>query len=200
VSAVVPQIALAPGYTISRLIKGGWQLAGGHGPIDAAAAYDDMDRFVDAGITTFDCADIYTGVEALIGEWMKRRSRRGGARPAQIHTKYVPDLDRLPGRIGLLGGGLVLMGIGSGLYIGAGLGPGARDGLMTGLHARGWGSLRLVRTAIEGTVLLAGWALGGTVGIGTVLFALTIGPIVHLTLPFFTIRSASPTGNQRVRP
>ncbi len=76
-------------------MKGGWQLAGGHGPVDAAAALDDMDRFVDAGITTFDCADIYTGVEALIGEWLRSRDVRGGAVPVQIHTKYVPDLDRL---------------------------------------------------------------------------------------------------------
>ena len=57
----VPRVTLAPGYTMSRVLKGGWQLAGGHGPVDAAAALADMDRFVDAGITTFDCADIYTG-------------------------------------------------------------------------------------------------------------------------------------------
>jgi len=87
---------LAPGYTVSCLLKGGWQLAGGHGPVDAAAAMADMDRFVDAGITTFDCADIYTGVEALIGEWLKRRRSRGDGAPVQVHTKYVPDLDRLP--------------------------------------------------------------------------------------------------------
>ena len=92
----LPRAQLAPGYTISRLLKGGWQLAGGHGPVDTAAALADMDRFVDAGITTFDCADIYTGVEALIGEWLKRRGARGAARPVQVHTKYVPDLDRLP--------------------------------------------------------------------------------------------------------
>jgi aryl-alcohol dehydrogenase-like predicted oxidoreductase len=90
-----PRAQLAPGYTVSWLLKGGWQLAGGHGPIDPAAALDDMDRFVDAGITTFDCADIYTGVEALIGEWLKRRGARGTV-PVQVHTKYVPDLDRLP--------------------------------------------------------------------------------------------------------
>ena len=92
----VPRVTLAPGYAVSRVLKGGWQLAGGHGPVDAAAAMTDMDRFVDAGITTFDCADIYTGVEALIGEWLKHRRRSGGAAAAQIHTKYVPDLDRLP--------------------------------------------------------------------------------------------------------
>ena len=92
----LPRAQLAPGYTVSRLLKGGWQLAGGHGPVDAAAALADMDRFVDVGITTFDCADIYTGVEALIGEWLKRRDARGAAVPVQVHTKYVPDLDRLP--------------------------------------------------------------------------------------------------------
>jgi aryl-alcohol dehydrogenase-like predicted oxidoreductase len=92
----VPRAQLAPGYSISCLLKGGWQLAGGHGPVDTAAALDDMDRFVDAGITTFDCADIYTGVEALIGDWMKRRRAQAAAVPVQVHTKYVPDLDRLP--------------------------------------------------------------------------------------------------------
>jgi aryl-alcohol dehydrogenase-like predicted oxidoreductase len=86
---------LAPGYHISRVIKGGWQLAGGHGPVDDAAAMNDMDRFVEAGITTFDCADIYTGVEALIGQWRRRRGAPS-ATPIQVHTKYVPDLDRLP--------------------------------------------------------------------------------------------------------
>ena len=91
-----PRVQLAPGYTISCLLKGGWQLAGGHGPVDAAAAMADMDRFVEAGITTFDCADIYTGVEALIGRWLKRRRAQGAAIPVQVHTKYVPDLDRLP--------------------------------------------------------------------------------------------------------
>ena len=91
----IPRVELAPGYSISRVLKGGWQLAGGHGPVDEAGALDDMDRFVEAGITTFDCADIYTGVETLIGRWLKRRRGRAGT-DVQIHTKYVPDLDRLP--------------------------------------------------------------------------------------------------------
>ena len=85
----VPRFDLAPGYDISRLIKGGWQLAGGHGAVDVDAALADMPAFVDAGITTFDCADIYTGVEALIGRFRRagceRSGRRGGGRGAGAH-------------------------------------------------------------------------------------------------------------------
>lgn len=94
-SGEVPRARLTESYSISCLLKGGWQLAGGHGAVDTAAARDDMDRFVDAGITTFDCADIYSGVEALIGDWLRLRRRAGRHRPVQIHTKYVPDRDRL---------------------------------------------------------------------------------------------------------
>ncbi len=90
---MVPRVELAPGYTISRLIKGGWQLAGGHGPVDERAALDDMARFVEAGITTFDCADIYTGVESLIGRFLAGRG--SSATPVQVHTKCVPDRSAL---------------------------------------------------------------------------------------------------------
>ena len=90
---MIPTLALAPGYTISRLIKGGWHLAGGHGSVDRQQALRDMAAFVKAGITTFDCADIYTGVEELIGEFRKQYPAL--ARQVQIHTKFVPDLDRL---------------------------------------------------------------------------------------------------------
>ena len=93
-TGALPRGRLTESYSISCLLKGGWQLAGGHGAIDRAAALDDMDRFVDAGITTFDCADIYQGVETLIGEWRQRRRTRR-EQPVQVHTKYVPDLDRL---------------------------------------------------------------------------------------------------------
>ena len=89
----VERFELAAGYSISRIIKGGWQLAGGHGPIDEGTALEDMARFVDAGITTFDCADIYTGVEALIGRFL--RGRGSSATPVQVHTKLVPDLSAL---------------------------------------------------------------------------------------------------------
>jgi uncharacterized membrane protein YczE len=81
--------------------------------------------------------------------------------------------------------GIVLNGIATGAYIGAALGPGPRDGLMVGLASRGH-SVRAVRTAIELTVLGVGWVMGGTVGVGTVLFAVTIGPIVHVTIPALT--------------
>jgi uncharacterized membrane protein YczE len=88
----------------------------------------------------------------------------------------------MPARVALLVFGVIGNGIATGLYIGAGLGPGARDGLTTGLAARGH-PIRVVRTSIELTVLLCGWALGGTVGIGTVLYAVAIGPITHWTIP-----------------
>ncbi len=82
----------------------------------------------------------------------------------------------------LLAGGILLIGLGSGLYLGADLGPGPRDGLMTGLHRRfGW-SIRRVRTALEIAVLIVGFVLGGTVGLGTVVFALAIGPLVQAAL------------------
>jgi uncharacterized membrane protein YczE len=84
-----------------------------------------------------------------------------------------------------MAGGVVLCGVATGMYIGANLGPGPRDGLMTGLVRRTGRSVRLVRTALELTVLGTGWALGGTVGIGTVAFALAIGPLAQVFLPLF---------------
>lgn len=92
------RITLQPGYSISRVIKGGWHLAGGHGNIDERQAIEDMRQFVKAGITTFDCADIYTGVEELIGKFLKRHKAEqaaGELPPVQVHTKYVPDYDSL---------------------------------------------------------------------------------------------------------
>ena len=86
--------------------------------------------------------------------------------------------------IAMLAAGILGTALGTGLYVGAGLGPGPRDGLMTGLARRGW-SIRAVRTGIEVTVLALGFLLGGSVGIGTVAFALGIGPLVHVALPLF---------------
>ncbi|GAS95080.1 integral membrane protein [Mycolicibacterium canariasense] len=96
--------------------------------------------------------------------------------------------ESLPARIALMLGAVLLNAISTVLYIGAGLGPGPRDGLMTGLVARTGLSVRLVRTAIEATVLAAGWLLGGTVGVGTVVYAFGIGPLVQLILRFMPRR------------
>jgi uncharacterized membrane protein YczE len=93
----------------------------------------------------------------------------------------VPEPDLLAARIPLLVAGIVVTGLGMGLYIGAGLGPGPRDGLMTGLAAKGF-PLWTVRTVLELAALLAGWVLGGNVGVGTVLFAFSIGPLGHFFL------------------
>jgi uncharacterized membrane protein YczE len=87
-------------------------------------------------------------------------------------------------RIACLVCGVFLNGVATGAYIGAGLGPGPRDGLMTGLAARGH-SIRVVRTGLEVTVLVTGWLLGGTVGVGTVVYALSIGPLAHVFIPLF---------------
>lgn len=104
-----------------------------------------------------------------------------------IMLATVPDVHGLIARYLVMLGGVVLNGIATGAYIGAGLGPGPRDGVMTGLAARGH-SIRVVRTGIELTVLASGWALGGTVGIGTVVYALGIGPIAHLSIPLLATR------------
>jgi aryl-alcohol dehydrogenase-like predicted oxidoreductase len=90
---VIPRYALSDGYTLARIIKGGWHLAGDHGAIDRRQAIEDMAVFVEAGITTFDCADIYTGVEQLIGDF--RRAYPTLAQRVQVHTKFVPDLSDL---------------------------------------------------------------------------------------------------------
>ena len=104
-----------------------------------------------------------------------------------IGLVLIPEFSHLGGQIGLLAGAVLLNGIASACYIGARLGPGPRDGLMTGLARRtGW-SVRASRTGIEVVVLGAGWLLGGSVGAGTVLYALAIGPLVQLLLPRFTV-------------
>ncbi|MFJ7912065.1 YitT family protein [Kitasatospora sp. NPDC096204] len=101
----------------------------------------------------------------------------------------------LPARIALSASAIALNGLATGLYIGARLGPGPRDGLMTGLHRRTGRSLRLIRTGIEVTVLTVGLLLGGTVGVGTVAYALAIGPMVQLFLPWCTV--PVPAGDSR---
>ena len=90
---MIPRVSLTGEYAISRIIKGGWHLAGDHGTIDPDQARRDMATFVEAGITTFDCADIYAGVEVLIGSF--RQAYPAHAKRIQVHTKFVPDLSDL---------------------------------------------------------------------------------------------------------
>lgn len=105
----------------------------------------------------------------------------------QVTVWLVPPIDGLLPRVSTLAAGVVLVAVASGLYIGAHFGPGPRDGLMTGLNGRFGIPIWLARLSVEGTVLVLGWMLGGTVGIGTVVFAVCIGPLVHLALPLFDI-------------
>jgi uncharacterized membrane protein YczE len=132
---------------------------------------------------------------ALLVLWIPLRQRMGiGTLANAVVVGLVIDAvlwavaepSHLGVRWALLLAGIALIGLGSGAYIGAGLGPGPRDGLMTGIAARG-PSVRLVRTGIEVTVLVLGILLGGTAGIGTVLLALLIGPIVQVTLGWFDL-------------
>ncbi len=132
---------------------------------------------------------ILTGFVVLLA-WIPLRERPGvgtilnalliGA-TMDVLLPHVPEAGAWPVAWAMLIGGVITTGVGIGLYIGAGLGPGPRDGVMTGLARRGT-SIRLARTGIELTALVLGWALGGTVGVGTLVFAVTIGPIAQFTL------------------
>jgi uncharacterized membrane protein YczE len=108
----------------------------------------------------------------------------------------LPPHAALAWRIGEMVSGIALCGVATGMYIGASFGPGPRDGLMTGLVRRTGRSVRLVRTGIELTVLVTGWLLGGTVGVGTVAFALAIGPLAQLFIPIFEVE---PGARARIR-
>nr|WP_254401842.1 hypothetical protein [Streptomyces sp. AC555_RSS877] len=103
----------------------------------------------------------------------------------------VPAAHTLAVRVPLLLAGILLNGVATGLYISARFGPGPRDGLMTGLHRRTGRSIRLMRTAVEVAVVVTGFALGGTIGIGTLLYAVSIGPLAQVFLRVFAVRPAS---------
>jgi uncharacterized membrane protein YczE len=108
----------------------------------------------------------------------------------------LPAQHGYPARIAMLLGAIVLCGIATGMYISAGLGPGPRDGLMTGIARRTGVSIRLTRTLIEVTVLGTGWLLGGSVGVGTVLYAVLIGPLAQVFLKVFRIHKLVTDSNQ----
>lgn len=110
---------------------------------------------------------------------------------SDLGLSLIPRHLDLPVRAVLLAGGILLNGVSVAVYVGARLGPGPRDGLMTGASAASGRSIRLVRTLIEITVLAVGWLLGGTAGVGTVLYALGVGPITQFFMPWFAYRAAA---------
>jgi uncharacterized membrane protein YczE len=135
------------------------------------------------------------GALVLLG-WVPLRERPGLGTVSNVVVigvavdaalAVLPDASTWPARGGLVVAGVGLNAVATAAYVGARLGPGPRDGLMTGLVRRTGGSVRLVRTTIEVVVVVAGWALGGTLGVATVLYAVAIGPLVHMLLPRLTV-------------
>jgi uncharacterized membrane protein YczE len=144
---------------------------------------------------SFGTVVIVTGTVVLLA-WIPLRQRPGFGTISNVFVigiavdaalAVLPHAGSAPVAGAMLLSGVGLNGVAGGAYIGAGLGPGPRDGLMTGLVRRTGGSIRVVRTSLEVAVLVAGAALGGTVGIGTVVYAVSIGPIVHAVLPRLTV-------------
>lgn len=149
------------------------------------------------GVTGLTLGQLSIAVGALVMlAWIPLRQKPGYGTLANIvviglvidaSLAVLPVFEGLGLRAAMLAAGVVLNAIATAAYIGAGMGAGPRDGLMTGLHERlGW-SIRVSRLSIEATVLAAGWLLGGVVGVGTVLYALAMGPLVQLFLPLFTL-------------
>ena len=145
---------------------------------------------------------------ALLAAWVPLRQRPGlGTLANALIVGPVIDLGVawIPAAHGTLEQGLFMVvailasAVATGLYVGAGWGPGPRDGLMTGLAARGI-PMGAARAGIELTVLVAGWLLGGSVGVGTVAFALAIGPLVHRALPWLAVREATAAGRHPAAP
>jgi uncharacterized membrane protein YczE len=139
---------------------------------------------------------VVNGVSVLVLlAWIPLRQRPGAGTVANALVvglvadaalNVLPRPEPLPWQLLMLTAGIIANGVATGLYIGAGLGPGPRDGLMTGLAARTGRSIRLVRTLIELSVLAAGWLLGGPVGVGTLLYAVSIGPIAQISISWFS--------------
>lgn len=151
---------------------------------------------------TIGTASAVAGVAVLLA-WIPLRNRPGIGTLANVVVIAVtvdaalavlPPPTGLCPRVAMMLGAVALNAVATVLYIGAGLGPGPRDGLMTGLVARTGRSVRLVRTTIELTVLVSGWLLGGSVGVGTVVYALGIGPLVQLILRLTPARVLAVSG------
>lgn len=149
---------------------------------------------------TIGAVSILVGALVLLA-WIPLRQRPGLGTVSNVVViglavdatlAVVPAPGELPLRVALLAAGVLLNAVATAAYIGVHLGPGPRDGLMTGLVRRTGGSVRLVRTAIEVAVVVTGWLLGGTLGLGTVVYALAIGPLVQALLPRLSVSPESP--------
>lgn len=171
--------------------------------IRAGLGLDPWDVFhqgvADRAGLTFGTVVIITGAAVLLA-WVPLRQRPGIGTISNVFVigvtvdvslALVPAAGSSAAALVMLLAGIGLNGVASGAYIGAGLGPGPRDGLMTGLVRRTGGSVRVVRTTIEVAVLVVGAVLGGTVGLGTVLYTVSIGPLVHVLLPRLTVAQAA---------
>jgi uncharacterized membrane protein YczE len=212
-AALTPRQQLTAGRTTRRLVQlfagltlYGWSMAM---LVRSELGLDPWDVFHD-GVSrwtglSFGTVVILVGL-AVLALWIPLRQWPGlGTVANAVVIGLVTDLglavlstpDSLLARGGLLVGGVVLNGLAGGMYIGSQFGAGPRDGLMTGLVRRTGRSIRLVRTSLEITVLALGWLLGGVVGVGTVLYALAIGPLVQLFLPPLTVELPGPAGVRR---
>jgi uncharacterized membrane protein YczE len=171
-------------------ISDGLLLAAGLGADPWDVFSQGLSRSFGLGIGTW---TIIVGAIVLL-LWIPLRQRPGLGTLANVvliglivneFLSLVPEVHGMAPRFVAMSGAVVMNGVATATYIGAHYGPGPRDGLMTGWAARGH-SLRVGRTAIEATALLAGWLLGGVVGVGTLVYALSIGPLVHWLLPRLT--------------
>ncbi|MBP3036822.1 hypothetical protein J2M53_11255 [Arthrobacter sp. zg-ZUI100] len=182
------------GFAIAMMIRAGM----GVSPWDVLSQGTSLQSGLPFGLVT---NLIGLGVLLL---WIPLRQRPGAGTvvnalavgpSAEVGLALLEPQTAPAGQIAMFSGGLVLLAVATGLYIGARMGPGPRDGLMTGAHARfGW-PVWAVRTGVEVTVLAAGWMLGGSVGIGTVAFAMLVGPLVNRTLPLLDVRTDRPTAS-----
>ncbi|MGW0947463.1 membrane protein YczE [Streptomyces sp. NPDC002623] len=148
---------------------------------------------------TIGVVSIVVGAAVLL-LWIPLRQRPGLGTVSNVFVvglamdgtlAWIPEARTLAVQVPLLLAGIVLNGVATGLYIAASFGPGPRDGLMTGLHRRTGRSIRLMRTAVEVAVVVTGFALGGTIGVGTLLYAVAIGPLAQVFLRVFAVPAAS---------
>ncbi len=194
--------------TFAVLVLGLWLFGSGEAALVASGLGQSPWTVLAAGVSNQAAISIgwaYFWISAcVLSLWIPLRQKPGLgtfvnivviATSLQVMIEVFPNPERIELQIGQVLFGILLVGAGSGLYITCNVGPGTRDGLMTGLHARTGVSVRSARTAIEVSVVLIGWLLGGKVGLGTLLFALLIGQSVAIAFGF--VERISPhTGHQ----